>query len=318
MIKIIDNLDKEFLYYKNLLLNSPEITNNFILSPEYCGSSYLFHDHLLKERGFFNKSFIITKNDNPVLIFFCFISGSEKNQFYDLPSTFLYAENNIDENIEKILRDKISNLSESKFLYSEEINKNNLDVVSQILLKNKNFSNNCYLSFDQIMKLELSEEQILKKIRSSYRREIKQCTSIIKFYDKKNIEKIIFNKFKNLHHEVSGKKTRSDDSWQLQYETIISGEAFLALIQKDNDYGFIFCNFNKNVCNYFSSVNSNQKNLSMHKGFLETIKLAKKLDIKNFIFGNKIPNIELDSKNENISHFKDGFTTNYLPKITFK
>ena len=56
----------------------------------------------------------------------------------------------------------------------------------------------------------------------------------------------------------------------------------------------------------------------MHKGILETIKFAKKLDIKNFKIGNKTSNIELDNKSENINFFKDGFTSYYLPKINFK
>ena len=38
-----------------------------------------------------------------------------------------------------------------------------------------------------------------------------------------------FWNLKNLHYEVSKKKTRSDKTWEIQYEMLLKNEAFLIL-----------------------------------------------------------------------------------------
>jgi len=41
----------------------------------------------------------------------------------------------------------------------------------------------------------------------------------------------VWDEFKNLHREVAGKVTRSDDSWRWQHEAVASGDAFLVYLR---------------------------------------------------------------------------------------
>jgi FemAB family protein len=45
--------------------------------------------------------------------------------------------------------------------------------------------------------------------------------------DTNNIDKNIWSEFENLHLKVSGRKTRSQKTWDLQLEQIVNGEAIL-------------------------------------------------------------------------------------------
>ncbi len=79
--------------------------------------------------------------------------------------------------------------------------------------------------------LDLRKE--LSAIRSGYRKSYKSLINKGRrlwqtfIMDTNNSDLAVWHEFKNLHLQVTGRQTRSDETWALQYERLVAGKAFL-------------------------------------------------------------------------------------------
>lgn len=126
--------------------------------------------------------------------------------------------------------------------------------------------------------------------------------------------KDLFNEFKAFHIAVAGKKTRSDHSWQLQFEMILSGEAFVTLYYLDSKLvaGNLIL-LGQQRAFYGVGVYDRQlmaeDNLALsHWPLLDAITKCKNLGLTSFDLGRYSLDND-DVKLQQIASFKKGFAT---------
>jgi hypothetical protein len=86
-------------------------------------------------------------------------------------------------------------------------------------------------NYQMYIDLSQSEELIKMNIRKSFKSLINWGNKNLQIdlIDSRNLDKIKFNSFRDFHAKVSGRKTRSDKTWELQYNAIINNEAYLTI-----------------------------------------------------------------------------------------
>ncbi len=146
-----------------------------------------------------------------------------------------------------------------------------------------------------------------------------------KIIDYKNYNNEIFDMMK-LHKFVSGRTTRSKESWVLNEKMILNKKGFLVSVSFDKEiisYCFFYCN--NNYSEYFSSCTKRDYfkkfNNINHKSIYLAIEYLKKRKFKYFTMGeSKILFNESSSsiKLENIQQFKSSFGGKRIIKILFK
>ena len=196
-------------------------------------------------------------------------------------------------------------------LYFDPLENGQLSFFTSFLLQN---GGTCTPTFSQVLDLTVSEEELGRGIRKSYR-------SLIN-WGKRNLEiEILDNSsqidaamegFRVLHKEVSGRETRTPASWQRQVDMIHAGEAFAVLAQLDGrlvSAGFFM--YSRKSCLYGSSASIRElfdKPLS-HAVLWTAILHARSLGCATFEMGERLyPRQGTPSQKElNISLFKGGF-----------
>lgn len=178
------------------------------------------------------------------------------------------------------------------------------------------------VSYEMHLDLSMSIDDIRKHIRKSYRPLIssgqkKWITLVMDRYDEE-----IWNKFRALHKKVSGRITRSIDTWNIQHQAIKDGSAFLVYIL--NDEGLMvaggYFDMSNFQCHY--SVASYDKDLSDqplgHLVQYEAILTMKGKGIEMYYIGDRFYQENLPfvtNKQVDISHFKQGFSSKIFPRI---
>ena len=178
-------------------------------------------------------------------------------------------------------------------------------------------------SHDYQMNIDLSqsEELIKMNIRKSFKSLINWGNNNleIEIIDSSNLDKIKFNSFRDFHVKVSGRKTRSDKTWELQYDAIINNEAYLTVGYLDDLLvSGAYIAHGTCIAYYGVAVNDRElmaKNLPIgHSILFNSIILAKKKGLNKFIVGNY--NFVDDAKINAITKYKKGFVNsmNLIPK----
>lgn len=170
------------------------------------------------------------------------------------------------------------------------------------------------VQYHSIINLELSVEAIKSNVRRRYKSFInwgeKNLTTVL--LDKENADYNLFLDYKNFHFETSGRKTRSDRSWEIQFEMIQNGSAFLTLCYLEKKL------VSGNLCLHghltaFYGVGVNDRALMAehlpigHYPIFASILHAKKIGLKQFHM-NKIEFNRADEKLNQLAVFKSGFT----------
>ncbi len=96
--------------------------------------------------------------------------------------------------------------------------------------------------FDLYVDLSLKREGFWRKLRKSYRALINKSQTL---WDIDLIcadTPVVWQEFKDLHREVAGRVTRSDDSWDKQQAQLAKGEAFLVTL-RDRDARLVGAGF---------------------------------------------------------------------------
>ena len=167
-------------------------------------------------------------------------------------------------------------------------------------------------NYQMYIDLSQSEELIKMNIRKSFKSLINwgKKNLQIDIIDSNNLDKIKFNSFKDFHVKVSGRKTRSDKTWDLQYDAIRNNEAYLTL---GNLNGVLvsgaYIAHGTDIAYYGVAVNDRElmaENLPIgHSILFQSIILAKKKGLNKFIVGDY--NFVEDEKINAITKYKKGF-----------
>ena len=182
-------------------------------------------------------------------------------------------------------------------------------------------NDNAEISVNYAMFAYLSDgiEKYRKNIRKSYKPLINQG---LKFWTVRklfNENKLVWLEFKKLHFKVSGSKTRSEETWQRQYQSILIGEAFLIYLLNDNNemIGGAYFTLSKNEAVY--SIGAYDRKL-FDKPIGHVIQyVAIEEFIQRKIDWYKIGLItndknKISEKNKSIQVFKNGFSSHIMPE----
>ena len=174
-----------------------------------------------------------------------------------------------------------------------------------------------FIGIESIINLENSldviKQNFSKGHKSALKIDYKNLTYEI--FDKNNYQKNQIFEMMELHKKVSGKSTRSKQTWIINEKMVQSDNGFLIRVKDDNkiiSYSFIF--FNKKFSIYFSSCTLREnfktyKNIS-HKSIWEAIKYLKLKKCQKFSLGvtkTFYSKDLVDEKNKNIALFKSSF-----------
>lgn len=167
-----------------------------------------------------------------------------------------------------------------------------------------------------LVSIDLTKQisEIKKGIRSRYRSLINwgEKNMGVRVVTSKNASFSEFNLFKEFHHKISGRVTRSSLSWELQFKAIEQNNAFLVMGYFNEELVsgiFVLCGNRK----AYYGVGVNDRNLMFEKKpishfiMMKAIILAKEYGCDEFIVGDLGDN-EKDEKLNNIFNFKRGFS----------
>ena len=140
-------------------------------------------------------------------------------------------------------------------------------------------------------------------------------------FDQQNINSDIFNKYKNIHLDAAGRKTRPEKTWDIMYQWIKDGKSILAITFKDKKEiaGQIINTFNKKA--YFQS-GATLPEYSTFKGtghyaHWKIIQYLHSINFTNYEIGwnwyNGISEEVADIKMQSISQFKRSFGAEIYP-----
>ena len=235
----LEDLEKSFL--NNSKYISHEIQENYI----YYKKKY-FNKSVFK-----NLSFQIKKSDNIVICPLTLEKKEEGNKinFFGEPIR-IFSTKTLDDDLNKFLIDYFKELKKeyslADFLFKI---KNNED--------SSTAEKNSYkVGGDIFINLRLELDEMKKYFDGKLRNELKKDNKDLEFVviDSKNYQKNEILKMRDLHISVSGRETRSKDSWIANEKMILDDSGFLIkVLYKKKIISYNLFYFNKETCVYFSS-----------------------------------------------------------------
>lgn len=274
-------------------------------------------------------SVIIFWDRKPVAVwpFFLFNCETKSIGFFDqtiLPPLFT---RNVVEGVQKkiikkcicVLNEFINFFGINKLKSSESFT--NIVGLSQWHIQSIENANNCKISYELYVDLSKDLLEIKNNFRKSYKSLITSGQKIWKIYILDKFDKSIWDEFVNLHLVVSGRKTRSDISWDIHLKSIDEGGSFLIYLCNDENKmvgGGVF-NFNKHEG--FYAVGAYDRSL-FDKPLGHVVQFRAIEELKNrgvhwYKIGLKSLTTDTPTPTEkelSIGDFKSGFATHVFPK----
>ncbi len=232
----------------------------------------------------------------------------------------------------KLLRKCIHALEElckevgiSKYQLKDMIFGQGLSIWAQMYLEMGAYC--CGINSECYIDLSLKEKDILERIRRTNKYSIQKADKLWKseIITKENgrdrVEKC-FERFRELHFEVSGRTTRSKKTWEIQCESVLNKNNFVILLYdiEDNLIGASLFRVSGSVGLY--SVAAYKRELFKkpvgHISQWIAIKHMKELGLKWYYIGRRSYLGDWDHPSEkeiSIGHFKEGFATNIYPRV---
>jgi FemAB family protein len=183
----------------------------------------------------------------------------------------------------------------------------------------------CNILHELLVNLNLELNEIKSNFRTSYKSLINSGEKLwnVKILDKP--DRFIWNEFKQLHLCVSGKKTRSDETWELQFESVKNNTSILIYLQDSMNkmVGAGLFDFSKDEAIY--AVGAYNRNLFDkplgHIVQFHAIQELKKRNLKWYKIGIRHYVNDFNSpstKEISIGEFKEGFATHILSRYHIK
>jgi len=285
-----------------------------------CKLSYYQQRPLDQGKQVNNQSFVFYWNSEVVAAFFgaAIESNNKRNLlFYEAPCILIEEKLKLTIRAKKdflVKFDKIANNINGSIWYRDYLIDGNMSFLTNHLLKK---GASATPVFFKVIDLYLDKAILWKHVRKSYSSLINNGLRDMKPYivtkEEVNWEHML--SFRDLHIHVSGRETRSVESWSRQFESIQNGEAFIVFGELNGDLVtagyFSYSDIN---CIYGSSAS--RRDL-FHKPLFHAIMWsailhAKKIGCRWFEVGEQYfknhPESNIPTKKElSISDFKSGF-----------
>lgn len=317
--KDIDNFWKKFEHLtKEKILLAPFYNRQFYeFQKEYCKSKSTLIDE---------KSIIISDNKEPVCAFIFLINNDgetyECNFGSDYPGLIIFKER-INQKILNLFLEELkmikSNFKNIRFTIPED----KIHKEYEEIIKNNHFRHN--MIWSRSIYTNQSRDILWKNIRKSYKSPINKGLREQEFFllDFNNPDIRLFRKIQALHFEVSGRKTRSQRTWDLQYEAIKKDKAFaFCAYQKDILISAVYFIKTKKHAYYSVGIYTNESKRRLYGYSLIWKSIIYCQDRKiNFLELDYNVNFKFIPDNEEklikISHFKSGFGGAIYPRHEF-
>ncbi|MDO8651864.1 MAG: FemAB family protein [Undibacterium sp.] len=179
---------------------------------------------------------------------------------------------------------------------------------------------------DLYIDLSLTLEQIRASFRKSYRPLISSGLKLwsVESITQENINESVWAEFKSLHRQVSGRVTRDDQTWALQYQMILRGEAMLIVLRDaTNSHRMVGAGFFQMTRDegVYAVAAYDRELFDMPVGHvvqMSAIEIMKQRGLRWYRIGERFFPSDTPQPNEKelaISLFKQGFATHLLPRF---
>ena len=172
------------------------------------------------------------------------------------------------------------------------------------------------------MDLTKTKEELFHSLRKKYRQYINKGEREWKITVHDKVTDEMWSNYRRMHAEVSGRVTRSIESWDIEKESINNGNAFyVESTDKDGEFiGGGYFEFSKDECLSAVGVyDRSQFNLPVsHVINWRAICHMQELGLKQFVFGRRFwpgDNPRPTEKELQIAYFKEGFAKDYILKL---
>ena len=272
---------------------------------------------------FTDLSFCVKQNGEVVLFCFCHKINSHA-VYYGSGARFFI----LDESNKKLICQALDLLIEHALSFGVELleindvcNHSFLSLLGTECLNRKAFPETIIVAS---IDLNDDEETIHKNIRRRYKSMINRGKRDLSFffYNYQNIDRDIFSQFQKFHHEVSGRLTRTRESWDVQYEMVKQncGEIIMGALP---GYGVVSAALylDHGAVTFYGVAVYNRDLFGIplaHANVYQGIIRAKKRNKKTFSFGPIKPYSLEEEKVYNIGKFKKGFCNELSPLIKWK
>lgn len=282
----------------NIINENWSTTDSYIkYNTEYFKGSYFDYSLVVFEKNTFYIAMISFSKEDTLSFF------GEAINIYDL--------NNHSVNLNlayNILFKKILILKK-EFNFAKLYFSNNGKILSKFF--DNSFSN--FIDYQMYIDLSKPENLIKMNLRKSYKSLINWGLTNLKMevISSENANRKKFDDFKNFHIKVSGRKTRNDHTWDLQFEGLTKNQGYLVLGYLEGKLvSGVYIIHGSEIAYYGVGVNDRElmlKNLPIgHAILYESILFAKKKGLNKFMLGSL--NYVEDEKVNAILKFKKGFT----------
>jgi len=287
----------------------------------YTSSSIIYRRQIAQDNGIDsnNKSFIVRLDGKPVALFFGVLSYQDQRRVVDVyggrPCVSFFNTSLISKKILQMILAEVKTAIKdagTTFVYRDFMIDRSISPISRHLLS---VGADVRQRFTQVIDLEKSEKDLKKDVRKSYTSLINwglKELSITVHGKSNDISWDEMDLFRHLHAQVSGKDTRTKESWKKQFKMCASGEAFIVMGRLNGrlvSAGF-FTN-SHDSCYYGASASCRDlfEKPIFHALLWTAILHAKSIGCKWFEVGEQLyQGIGSPSEKElGISRFKSGF-----------
>ena len=213
---------------------------------------------------------------------------------------------------------KQNNIDKIEFTETQ-YNNGNISLWHELLINNEMQID---IEYEIFVNLNFSIQEIKSSFRESYKSLISSSQKIWSNYILESFDINIWNEFKNLHFDVSGKKTRNDKTWDIQHDSLVKKHSILIYLRDCNNLmiGGGFFDFTNDEAVYSVGVYKRElfdKPIG-HLVQMLAIEYFKSKGVRMYKIGTYTFNQKKHTKKEiSISHFKKGFSNCLLPKFIF-
>jgi len=315
-IKFIKDLDEEELSkYKESELYK-EVHSNYI----FCGIHIAYYEEYWQHK-WTNLSLVAFDKDDYYICMNMFSDGHELS-FFGSPIEVFAMDNSPVKVLARAYQElfaKIESFKESNGVSIIKFSNNQHFVFKYY--STPGFKEN--VSYHSYIDLSKTEDEIYMNVRKSYKSLINwgKRSMTFELYDHTNITKEIMEVFEDFHISTSGRRTRSHESWILQYQAVKENMGYVVFGKLNGELvTAILVLGGMRECFYGVCVNRRdlmaQKLPIGHATLLKCIYTAKEKGYKIFNVGNVTDRI--DPKANDIVKYQRGFNTILDAKITFE
>ncbi len=281
---------------------------NQVQSPSYSRLSQQYYAEYYNSENWTNLSVALENEGKIVAMVIIYYDGNRQASFFHQPALIA-----LPDSPSQALQLDIDNMFDMLFSKIKALN------IEDVLLS----TSKCIETYLRDVKitessiayvdLDLSMVEIKRNVRKSYKSLINWGLKNIdiSIIDQDNQDYNAFHEFMYFHHKVSGKVTRSDESWDIQYQMVCEGEAFVLLgYMQTMLVSASLVVHSKSEAYYGVGVYDRElmsRGVALAHGLLfKAIEIAKNMNLKNFILGDV--STFNTPKDESIAKFKLGFT----------